>query len=118
MNLNEYFLYGGTHSAVQTDNNETEEVVVPESGVLVAVVIHISAVINVTDDADHTFDVMVSGADSGEDALLPDASPANAGVRMNLTAPVDVVVGQSLSLKSNGDQIDACTGLVSWVIRR
>lgn len=114
--LNDYFLDGGSMSAIQTANNATSKVaVVPDKGELVAVVMNVHTLV---DSAIVTFDVLINATDSAVDVSLPAATPDESGVVMNLPTRVDVVEGDAISIRSNGEQNTACLADVGYIVRR
>jgi hypothetical protein len=113
--LNDYFLFGGSFTAIQTAGNTADEIaVVPDGGKVIGVAINVHTII----DAETTFDILVNGADSTADAVLPDATPDETGVVMEITGTALVNPGDALQLQSNGEQVAATTADITWIIRR
>jgi hypothetical protein len=114
--LNDYFLYGGQFTAVQTIDNIADVVAVcPDAGKVLSVIINVHTVIGAPDV---TFDVLKNGTDTTVDVTLPGATPDESGVEMVLPSDVFVEIGDALTLRSNGEQGAATVAEITWVIRR
>lgn len=112
--LNDYFLSGGNMTAIQTANNASGVAVCPDAGTLYSVILNPHTII----DAATTFDVLKNGTDTTVDVTLPDATADETGVEMVLPSLVTVVIGDAISIQSNGEQVAATTADVTFVIRR
>ena len=110
--LNEYFLSGGQMSDIGTAGNLSTPAVVTDDGKIVAVGIHVHTLV----DAATSFDIMVNEVDSGVDAILPDATPDESGIIMNVS-DIEVVEGDAITLQANGEPT-AGIAEVTWIIRR
>lgn len=112
--LNDYFLAGGNMSAIESVNNVSAHAVIPDPGRVLSCVMIPHTVI----DAEVSFDVLKNDVDTGIDVTLPDETPDESGVEMVMPAPLLVEVGDSLRLRSNGEQTAGCLADLTWVIRR
>lgn len=112
----EYTHPAGSLTAVQTADNQPTVIVgvAAEPGRVVSFHIDPSVAI----DAETTFDILINDVDSGVDVTLPDASPANVATEMVVPNTVEVAIGDSIKLRSNGEQIAACTADLWVTIRR
>ena len=112
--LNDYFLMGGNMTAIQTANNASPVVVVPDAGRIKAILMNVHTVI----DANTTFDIMINGVDSGIDATLPNGTADESGVELYIGDGLDVALGDAINIQSNGEQSAATTADLTYVIRR
>ena len=117
--LNDYFIDGGTRTAIETGLKASPAVTIPDDGTLVAVAIHISvAATTVT----HTFDVIKGSggttADTGVDITIVGALAVNTGQVCYLNGTVNVKAGDRLYLSSNDETADTCSANFNWIIRR
>ena len=112
--LNDYFIMGGNMTAIQTADNASPVVVIPDEGKLKVIYMNVHTVI----DAETTFDIMKNGTDTTVDATLADATVDETGVALTLGGTVEVNAGDAINIQSNGEQSASTTADVSYIIRR
>lgn len=106
-------LVAGTIAAVQTADSASDSVVSPVFGRLYSVMINVDTTIS----ADTTFDILKNGADSLLDVTLSQIA-ADTGEEMVVPGAVEVVPGDLISIRSNGEQGAATVGVVGFVFRQ
>ena len=112
--LNDYFIDGEFITDIGTDGNEVQGVCVPEAGELVGIAAGVQAAATTVQT---TFDVLLSGVDTGVDALLP-TTAVNTGTVMTLDGTINVEVGDFLNIRTNGETGNAPNLHIAWIIRR
>ncbi len=102
-----FFIVGGEALNIQILNNPTEVTrVIPVRSQLYGVIMH--AHINIgTGGPAHTFDIMKNGADSGIRLLYRTGQLINTSVLSEMTGQLFFEPGDSLALRSNGQQAAA-----------
>lgn len=114
--LNQYMLFGGPLTAIESTEGSGVTVCVPTDGRIVGCVMNTQVLI----DAETTFDIFVDDVDSGVDFVLPDTTADNAGllVEMRVAHSVAIKAGDSIHLTSNQEQTAAGTVEFCWILER
>tara|TARA_R100001377_G_scaffold18266_1_gene9399 strand:- start:3548 stop:3904 length:357 start_codon:yes stop_codon:yes gene_type:complete len=113
--LNDYFIMGGNMTAIQTANNPSPVVVIPDGGKLEEILLNPHTVIGGTAV---TFDIMVNGADSGIDATLAASTVDETTASLTIGGDINLFAGDALNLLSNGEQAAATTADLTYIVRR
>ncbi len=116
--LNDYFIDGESITDIGTDGNTSQGVCVPEAGELVGIA---AGVYGAATTAPTTFDILIyrNGPAQVQDAvgLLP-TTAANTGTVMTFDGTVNVEVGDSIAIRTNGETGNAPDLYITWIIRR
>ncbi len=112
--LNDYFINGESITDIGTAGNTAQEVCVPEAGELVGIA---AGVRSVGTTVATTFDVGLNGTLTAVDALLP-IMAVNTGTVMTLDGTVNVEVGDTINIVTNGETGNAPNLQIAWIIRR
>ena len=112
--LNDYFIDGESITDIGTAGNTAQEVCVPEAGELVGIA---AGVRSVGTTVATTFDVGLNGTLTAVDALLP-IMAVNTGTVMTLDGTINVEVGDTLYIQTNGETGNAPNLFITWIIRR
>ncbi len=121
--LREFYIAGGTIAAVQTTDNASRVIVVPERCELLGVSMNVDTEI-VTLGGPQTFDVLKNTLDTASvtgtavDVDLTEGTAADTGLFLPVDARVFCEDGDALSLQSNGEQVAATTADLTWHFRR
>ena len=121
--LREFYIAGGTIAAVQTTDNASRVIVVPERCELLGVSMNVDTEI-ATLGGPHTFDVLKNTLDTASvtgtavDVDLTEGTAADTGLFLPVDARVFCEDGDALSLQSNGQQEAATTADLTWHFRR
>lgn len=111
--LNKYYIHGG--NIVDIAAGDTSPIsAVPIDGQIIGVAMNVGVAI----DAETTFDILVSGADTGVDVILPAGVVIRKGLPLQFTAAGPAVnVGDGIRLRSNGEQAAAGDADFTWIVR-
>ncbi len=112
--LNDYFIDGESITDIGTAGNFPQAVCVPEAGELVGIA---AGVHGAATTVQTTFDIALSGVDLLVDALLP-IMAVNTGTVMTLDGTVNVEVGDTINIVTNGETGNAPNLQIAWIIRR
>ena len=105
---------GGNMTAIQTADNASPVVVIPDEGKLKVIYMNVHTVI----DAATTFDIMKNGTDTTVDVTLANATADETGVELSIASTIQLEAGDAINLKSNGEQSASTTADLTYIIRR
>jgi len=111
--LNDIFLPMGGTMSLETAGQVCEQVVIPEDGEIIAVIVNSNAAVSTVT----TCDILLDGADSGVDLVIPAAS-ADVGQECYTDAKCYVRRGQRLVYQSNGETTGTHAARFTTIIRR
>lgn len=116
--LIEYFLFGGAMSDISSNTNLSPFTVIPDAGVIRTVIVGVHTIIATAAGVNQTFDILVNDVDTLVDCGFADGLIDERGIACDMGGTVEVQEGDTVRLRSNGEQAAATIADLTWVISR